>query len=150
MKKTRLPLLAAAALGALTLEAQAQNAESSAQSPQIYWVYSATVNPGRLDDFKQLVAEAVANTEKEPNTLEYQYSLSPDQKSVVIVERYVDSGAVVAHVNGFKAKFGRRFVADVTGTHFTVYGPVSAEAKETLSGFNPVYMSPIDGFVRER
>jgi hypothetical protein len=57
---------------------------------------------------------------------------------------------VVVHVNGFKAKFGTRFVEDVTGTHFTVYGPVSAEAKEALAGFNAVYMSPIDGFVRER
>jgi quinol monooxygenase YgiN len=149
MKTTRL-LLSVAALAALTLEAQAQNAVSSAQSPQIYWIYSATVKPGRLDDFKQLVAEAVANTTKEPHTLVYQYSLSPDQKSVDIVERYVDSADVVAHVNGFKAKFGKRFVEDVTGIRFTVYGPVSAEAKEVLAGFNPIYMSPIDGFVRER
>jgi quinol monooxygenase YgiN len=119
------------ALCALTLEAQAQNVVSSAQSPQIYWIYSATVNPGRLDDFKQLVAEAVANTAKEPNTLEYQYNLSPDQKS--IVERYVDSAAVVVHVNGFKEKFGKRFVEDVTGTRFAVYGPVSAEAKEAMT-----------------
>jgi quinol monooxygenase YgiN len=119
------------ALCALTLEAQAQNVVSSAQSPQIYWIYSATVNPGRLDDFKQPVAEAVANTAKEPNTLEYQYNLSPDQKS--IVERYVDSAAVVVHVNGFKEKFGKRFVEDVTGTRFAVYGPVSAEAKEAMT-----------------
>lgn len=106
------------------------------------------MNPGRLDDFKQLVAEAVANTVKEPHTLAYQYSLSPDQKSIDIVERYVDSNAVVTHVNGFKEKFGKRFGEDVTGTRFAVYGPVSAEAKEALTGFNAVYMSPIDGFVR--
>lgn len=129
--------------------AEAQNAVSSADSPQIYWIYSATVNSGRLDDFKQLVTEAVANTAKEPHTLEYQYSLSPDQKSIDIVERYVDSAAVVTHVNGLKAKFGKRFVEDVTGTHFAVYGPVSAEAKDALTGFNAVYMmSSIDGFVR--
>jgi quinol monooxygenase YgiN len=144
----RMLVVSLVALGAMTVGAQAQKAVRSAESPQIYWTYSATVNPGRLDDFKQLVAEAVANTEKEPNTLEYQYSLSPDQKSIDIVERYVDSNAVVAHVNGFKAKFGKRFVEDVTGTHFAVYGPVSAAAKEVLAGFNPVYMSPIDGFVR--
>ena len=70
--------------------AEAQTAVKSAKSPQIYWIYTATVNPGRLDDFKQLVAEAVANTEKEPRTLEYQYSLTPDQKSIDIVERYVE------------------------------------------------------------
>jgi hypothetical protein len=39
-------------------------------------------------------------------------------------------------------------VEDVTVTHFAVYGPVSAAAKEVLGGSNTVYMSPIDGFVR--
>jgi len=141
-------LVSLAALGAMTLAAQAQNTVRSAQSQQVYWDLSATVNPGKLDDFKQLVAAAVANTEREPKTLEYQYSLSPDQKSIDIVERYVDSSAVVTHVNGFKAKFGKRFMEDVTPTHFAVYGPVSAEAKEVLAGFNPTYMSPIDGFAR--
>lgn len=77
-------LSAASLFGAAN--AGAQNAVSSAQSPQIYWIYSATVNPGRLDDFKQLVAEAVASTAKEPRTLAYQYSVSPDQKSIDIVE----------------------------------------------------------------
>ena len=141
-------VLALIALGAMPLAAQAQNTVRSAQSPQVYWDLSATVNPGKLDDFKQLVAAAVANTEREPKTLEYQYSLSPDQKSIDIVERYVDADAVVTHVNGFKAKFGKRFMEDVTPTHFAVYGPVNAGAKAALAGFNPVYMSPIDGFAR--
>lgn len=144
----RMLLVSLAALGAMTLETQAQNTVRSADSPQVYWDLSATVNPGRLDDFRQLVVEAVANTAKEPKTLEYQYSLSPDQKSIDIVERYVDTNAVVTHVNGFKAKFGKRFMEDVMPTHFAVYGPVSAEAKAVLAGFNPVYMSPIDGFAR--
>jgi quinol monooxygenase YgiN len=144
----RMLMVALAAFGAMTLGARAQNAVRSTESPEIYWVLTASVNPGKLDDFKQLVAAAVANTEKEPKTLVYEYSLSPDQKTVDIVERYIDSDAVVSHVNGFKVKFGKRFVEDVTVTHFAVYGPVSAAAKDVLAGFNPVYMTPIDGFVR--
>jgi quinol monooxygenase YgiN len=145
----RMLMVTLAALGAMTLGAQAQNVVRSADSPQIYWVLTVSVKPGKLDDFKQLVAEAVAGAEKQPKTLSYQYNLSPDQKTVDIVERYADSAGVIAHVEDFGAKYAKRFMEDVTPTHFAVFGPVSAAAKKAIAGFNPVYMSPIDGFVRE-
>lgn len=150
MQKSTLALVAmsAVALGIMS-KSWAQNVTHSAQSQQVYWTYTGSIKPGRLDDFRQLVGEAVASTASEPGTLEYQYNLAPDKRTFDIVERYVDSNAVVTHVNGFKAKYGKRFVADTTGTRFAVYGPVNAEAKQVLTGFKPIYMSPIDGFVRQ-
>jgi quinol monooxygenase YgiN len=150
MQKSMLVLLASVAIAVTQIpQSRAQNVTHSAQSQQIYWTYTGSIKPGRLDDFRQLVSEAVANTANEPGTLEYQYNLAPDNRTFDIVERYVDSNAVVTHVNGFKEKYGKRFGADTTGTRFAVYGPVSAEAKQVLAGFNPIYMSPIDGFVRQ-
>lgn len=143
----RLLVMALLALGAVRMFAR--RAVRSADSSQVYWVVTVTVNPGKLEEFKQLIAEAVASTITEPKTLEYQWNLSQDQTTVDIVERYVDSAAVVAHVNGFKEKFGRRFMECVTPTRFAIYGPVSAEAMEALAPFNPMRMSAIDGFARE-
>jgi quinol monooxygenase YgiN len=148
MRTTVASLASLVALGALILPAQAQNVVNSAESQQIYWVYTATVNTGRLADFKQLVSEVVAHTAQEPRTLAYQYNLSPDEKSIDIVERYADSDAAITHVKGFIASFGKRFGEDVTGTHFTVYGPASDEAKKLLGSPITVFMLPIDGFTR--
>jgi quinol monooxygenase YgiN len=149
MRKSLLALAAFGTLGMGTaLPARAQNVTHSAQSQQVYWTYTGAIKPGRLDDFRQLVSEAVANSANEPGTLEYQYNLSPDQRSFDIVERYVDSSAVVTHVNGFKQKYGKRFGADATTTRFAVYGTPSAEAKQVLAGFKPIYFTSIDGFVR--
>jgi len=150
MQKSALALvvMSAVAVG-IVPESWAQNVTHSAQSQQVYWTYTGSIKPGRLNDFRQLVGEAVANTANEPGALEYQYNLAPDNRTFDIVERYVDSNAVVTHVNGFKEKYGKRFVADTTGTRFAVYGPVNAEAKQVLAGFKPIYMSPIDGFVRQ-
>jgi quinol monooxygenase YgiN len=112
-------------------------------------VITIDVLSGRMDAFKQIVAQLVAATKEEPGTLEYKFNISADQNIVDVFERYRDSDAVVAHVSQtFGAKFSEGFLAIASPTRFMVYGTPSIEAKKVLAGFNPIYMSPLDGFSR--
>ena len=56
---------------------------------------------------------------------------------------------MVAHVSQtFGPKFSEAFLAIASPTRFTVYGTPNLEVKKVLAGFNPIYMSPLDGFSR--
>jgi quinol monooxygenase YgiN len=141
-------LLSMCVLSAMTATAAAQT-KPSAGSNEVYWVVTFTVPPGNMDKFKQVVARLVAATKQEPGTLEYEYTATPDNGTVDIIERYVDSDAVVHHVaDNFGPNFSKEFLALVKPARFVVYGTPSAKAKEVLAGFNPIYMTPFDGFKR--
>src|SRR5437763_1410828 len=93
--------------------------------------------PGNMDKFKQVVAGLVAASKQEPGTLEYEYAATADNGTVDIIERYVDSDAVVHHVvDNFGAHFAKQFLALVKLTRFAVYGTPSAKAKEALAALN--------------
>lgn len=115
---------------------------------EIYWVFTITVKPERFAEFKQVVAPLVAATKEEPGALAYEYNVGDDQSTVHVFERYRDSDAVVAHVEGTFARFAERFMALATATGFVVYGTPHAEARKILDGLGAVYMTPFDGFTR--
>ena len=116
---------------------------------EVYWVITVAVQPGQMDEFKKIVAQIVAATKEEPGTLQYEFSVSADQATVDITERYRNSDAVIAHVSQtFGPKFSKAFLAVAKPTRFTVYGSPSEEAKRVLADFNPTYMTPLDGFSR--
>jgi len=114
-------------------------------SEQIYWVVTVTVD--QMDQFKPLIQKLVAATEKEPGTMEYEYNVGDDQKTVDIFERYADSKAAASHVtDNFRPNFSKEFLALAKVTRFVVYGSPTAELKKILADFHPVYMTPFDGF----
>ena len=116
---------------------------------EVYWVVTVAVLPGQMDAFKKNVAQMVAAAKEEPGTLEYKFNVSADQTTVDIFEHYRNSDAVVAHVSQtFGPKFSEAFLAIAKASRFTVYGAPNIEARKVLAGFNPIYMSPIDGFSR--
>jgi quinol monooxygenase YgiN len=118
-------------------------------SSEVYWVVTLTVLPENMDKFKQVVAGLVAATKQEPGTLEYEYTVGSDGTTVDIVERYVDSDAAIHHVvDNFSAHFSKDFLALAKPTRLVVYGTPNDKAKEILAGFNPMYMTPFDGFTR--
>jgi quinol monooxygenase YgiN len=126
-----------------------QTTKPAVGSEEIYWVITVDVLSGRMDAFKQIVSQLVAATKEEPGTLEYKFNISADQNTVDVFERYRDSDAVVAHVSQtFGPKFSEAFLAIANPTRFTVYGTPNLEVKKVLAGFNPIYMSPLDGFSR--
>jgi quinol monooxygenase YgiN len=114
-------------------------------SEQISWLLEVSIIPGKLDDFRAVARDLIANTQPEAGTLDYEWHLSPDNKTCHIFERYKDSAAMIMHVEGF-GKFAERFLASCRPTGFSVYGKPSAGAKAHLADLGPVYFSPLGGF----
>ncbi|ANF58326.1 putative quinol monooxygenase [Halotalea alkalilenta] len=117
-------------------------------SKSVYMVFELTPKPGRLEEFKQMVAEAVIAARTEPTTLAYEYSINADESAVHIFEHYRDSASIVSHVDETFAPFGERFASLVDVTRLTVYGEPDAAARARLDGFGAVYFTPFQGFFR--
>ncbi len=118
-------------------------------SENVYWLLEVTIKPGELDNFKALMKEMVEATQaNEPNTLNYEWTISEDSQSCHIYERYADSAATMTHLGAFGEKFAERFMAAVDPTRIVVYGTPNNEVKEALSGFGPIFMAPFGGFAR--
>lgn len=117
-------------------------------SEDVYWVMAATVKDGKLDDLKSLIHELVSEKQtSEPGTLNYEWTLSDDEGTCHIYERFADSAAVLAHLAGFPA-FAERFMDALEATGFVVYGDPTAEVREALAPFGAVFMTPVGGFAR--
>jgi len=140
-------VMAMVVLGAMSVRAEAQMAKPAVGSEQIYWVLTGTVD--QMDQYKRLIQKLVAATEKEPGTLEYEYTVGDDQKTVDIFERYADSKTAASHVTEtFGPNFSKEFLALFKPTRFVVYGTPSADLKKVLADFHPIYMTPFDGFTK--
>jgi quinol monooxygenase YgiN len=110
--------------------------------------YTGEVLPGQLDHFKQIATKVIAAVAQEPGTLMYEWSFRPDQKTFDVVELYQNSDAGVAHVKHVLAEFGKELGQVQKALHFVVYGAPDAQLKQVLAEFNPVYATPIEGFIR--
>jgi quinol monooxygenase YgiN len=116
-------------------------------SEEISWMLEVAIHPGKLDAFRAVAADLIAATEKEPNTLSYEWSLSEDQSACHIFERYRNSEAILAHLGTF-GPHAERFLAACHPTRFHVYGAPSDAVKAALADLGPVYCTPIGGFNR--
>jgi quinol monooxygenase YgiN len=148
MRKLLFSLIALAPV-ALPANAQAPAPQHGLKAGYIATTYIGEVLPGQMDNFKQLVTRLVAAVAaEEPGTLVYEVTLRPDQKTYDTIEVYQNSAAVVAHGKHVRADFLKELGQVRKTVNFVVYGLPDAQAKESLAGLNPVYMTPIDGFVR--
>ena len=116
-------------------------------SEQISWLLEVSIRPGKLDDFRAVARDLIANTQPEPGTLDYEWNLSPARTTCHIFERYQDSAAMLKHVEGF-GNFAARFLASCQPTRFSVYGQPNAEAKAALADLGPVFFTELGGFSR--
>jgi quinol monooxygenase YgiN len=114
----------------------------------VYWVAELAINPGRFEDLKSLMAEMVEATRRESGALNYEWAISDDRQVCHLHERYQDSAAAMTHIQSFGTNFAPRFMDVLKLTRFVVYGVPSAEVKEALTPFSPVYMAPLGGFKR--
>jgi hypothetical protein len=62
--------------------------------------------------------------------------------------RYQSSDAVVAHVKHVISEFGKELGQVQKGLQLVVHGSPDAQAKQVLAELNPVYETPIEGFIR--
>jgi quinol monooxygenase YgiN len=115
----------------------------------VFWTFKVNVKDGEVGKLKDLIAEmADASEASEPGTLIYEWTISNDQKSAEVHERYADSDAALTHLASFNKNFADRLMALVEPTGMTVYGSPSAALKKELVGADPVYMDVIGGFAR--
>lgn len=112
---------------------------------EIICVFTLSVKEGQFANFRNLASEIVKETEKEPGTLTYMYSVSDDQKTAHIIEGY-KTDALVSHVDVTFAPFAERFISHVDVTGLTVYGETDEHIRKRLDAFGAVYMKTFAGF----
>ncbi|MEH6401753.1 MAG: antibiotic biosynthesis monooxygenase [Sneathiella sp.] len=118
-------------------------------SDHVYWIIEAEVNDGKVDELKSLMAEmSDATFSDEPGALNYEWSLSEDEKVVHIFERYIDSAATMIHMGNFGAKFAARFMGVLKPTKCTLYGAPDEKVRKAMSPMGAVLMTSAAGFSR--
>ena len=98
---------------------------------------------GKREEYLRLADQARELVRaNEPGTLGYDLYLNADQSECVVIERYRDSEAAMAHA----ANVGHLFeaiLATVTLVHGELLGEPSAELRETLAGSDvPALFTP--------
>ena len=113
----------------------------------VIWTVEGTIKEGHTQDLVDLMNEMLVLVNQEVGTLNYQWTLGEDNRSLHVYERYKDVEATFTHL-GTWAKFAERFTSFVDITRFSVFTDVTPELREAVAGLNPVYMKPIGGFMR--
>jgi len=115
----------------------------------VYWLLELSIPAEKYETFEALMKEMVAATERnEPNTLNYEWTVSDDRTHCHIYERYRDSEAVMAHLETFGARYADRFFSCVNPERMVVYGSVSEQARAALEKAGAEFMLPWAGFAR--
>jgi quinol monooxygenase YgiN len=147
MWKLVTPILIVAALSS-PVAAQAPAPQHGLKSGYIAWTYTGEVLPGQMDNFKQVARKLTAAVAQEPGTLMYEWNFRSDQKTFDVIELYESSEAALAHVKHVVAEFGKDLGQVQKGLQLTIYGSPDAQVKQAVEGFNPVYQTHFEGFIR--
>jgi quinol monooxygenase YgiN len=140
--------LSVIAAAAIVFPAGAQTSKRGVSNGNIVLVYTAEVQPGQDEAFKQLVPKLVATAEQEAGTLVYEWSMRADGKTFDVVEIYQDSAAVIAHGKDIGSKFGTEWGQAKKFLKVVIYGDPDADARKALARLNPEYQTPIAGFIK--
>lgn len=114
---------------------------------EIYTLYHCRIEPANFDVFKALIAEIVAATNQEPNTLAYEFVVNAERTEVHIIERYRTKG-LLPHAKQTFAPYADRFLKLAKINRLYVYGETTPEIRKTLDGFGAIYLTPFAGFSR--
>jgi quinol monooxygenase YgiN len=89
---------------------------------------------GKVEEFKRLSAQAMEIVKaKDPGTLGYDTYFNDDETERVIVERYRDSDALIAHAANLAELF-EPILSIVDVVHGEVLGDASPELRANLAG----------------
>ncbi|WNJ19353.1 antibiotic biosynthesis monooxygenase [Pontibacter sp. G13] len=116
-------------------------------SDNIIWTVAGRIKDGQRPAFDALMEEMVETVRKEPGTINYEWTIGQDNRTLQVYERYKDAQAAETHLPTW-GSFSGRFteVVDITG--FVVYCDLPDNLREAVAGLNPVYMTPIGGFAK--
>ena len=118
-------------------------------SNNIFWLITAKVKEGQVENLKVLMNELTESTKNnEPETINYEWFLSGDEKFCHLFENYKNSDSTILHLKSFFKNFGKRFMDVLEIKNFTVYGEPTDELKVIMDPLGVVYMKPYIGFSR--
>jgi quinol monooxygenase YgiN len=99
----------------------------------VRFVVSFAINDGAFVAFERIARTMSAETQKEPGTLAYEWSLSTDRARCRLYEAYVDGDAVLAHLKGpVVQELVPKLLETGSVTGFEVYGDPQPEAAAML------------------
>lgn len=113
---------------------------------EIAWMPEWKVKSGTYEDVRALLDEMEASAENEAGTLSYALYVSEDGQTITFYERYADEAAVLAHQATFSERFAERANDAMICSRITVLGAPGEEVRQSISGCNPVYLTPLSGF----
>ena len=116
-------------------------------SNNIIWTVAGKIKDGQRQALESLMEEMVETVIKEEGTLNYEWTIAADGKSLHVYERYKDANAAAAHLPTW-GTFADRFMALVSITDFVVFSQLTPALEEAVGGLNPIYMTPIGGFAK--
>jgi quinol monooxygenase YgiN len=123
---------------------------SSVKHGQIEFRAEFTIQEGKVEEYKKLVEEMSRVVEaNEPGTINYQFYLNRDETKCIVSERYANSEAVFAHINGVASQTILPKIFNVSKiSKFEVYGNPSEELQKLLTIFSPHIYTQFTGFTR--
>jgi len=95
------------------------------------------IHDGKLGGFKELAAQCIDPVKaNEPGALQYDWFFNPDHTECVVMERYTDSHAVLAHLANVGSLLGKILqIADLLSLE--TYGNPSEELRAAVAAMNP-------------
>jgi quinol monooxygenase YgiN len=111
-------------------------------SKNVRFSVSLSIAAGKLAEFEKVVERMLADSRREPGILDYDWYLSGDQRQCRLLEAYVDSAAVLAHLTGPAVREGvPKLLAVSSLNSFEVYGDPGPKAAAMLNGFGATIFS---------
>jgi quinol monooxygenase YgiN len=92
------------------------------------------IHVGKLDEFKRLSAQAreIVRT-KDPGTLQYDLYFNDDESECMVLERFKDSEALIAHAANL-GELSEAILSIVDAVHGELLGDPNAEIRANLAG----------------
>jgi quinol monooxygenase YgiN len=115
----------------------------------VRFVVDLSLREGKLDEFESIARSMIAITQNEPGARNYDWCFSTDYRRCRILESYVDSDAVLAHMRGDAVQvFVPKILEIASITRFEVYGDPGPKAAQMLAEVGAEVFDIWDGITR--
>ena len=109
----------------------------------IHLIARFKIHDGKLDEFKDLAQKCIVATRKEEGNMQYDYYFNPDESECVILEKYKNSDAVLAHMGNLGELLGQLLATSDFVPE--VYGNPSETLVNAAASLNPLVYTYFKG-----
>ena len=113
----------------------------------VYWVLKATIGEGNLEPLKNLAQRFCEATQSEEGVIAYEWSVSDDESTLHILERFADSTAALTHLENV-GPILPELMALATPTVMECYGAIDDNFREATKRLPMSYTTMFAGFHR--